>query len=298
MRVTEPVLRNLMTTTVLLTSRRASSGFWALLGALLLVGGLAPARVAAFPPALPHTVYGMIRDELGNPLAAGASIILESASGVKVFGVVSGLLEPGVNYRLSVPLDAGLTSAAYRPTALNPRAPFKIRVKIGAVTYLPIEMSHNFASIGQPGKRTLLNLTLGEDSNGDGLPDAWQRRINADLSQVAPGDDADHDGMSNLDEYLAGTYAYDPESGFVLAIVRTEDDLPVLEFTAISGRTYALHGSSDLDTWSPVQFRLATAGTDSPLITTYAAADVRRIQVQVVTPAEQPVPRFFKLVLE
>jgi hypothetical protein len=280
-----------MTTNSLLATLRG-----ALLGFLLL--GVAPAQVVAFPPALPHTVYGMVRDELGNPLAAGATIILESASGVKVFGVVSGLLEPGVNYRLSVPLDAGLTSAAYRPTALNPRAPFKIRVKIGSVSYLPIEMSRDFATLGEPGKRTLLNLTLGEDSNGDGLPDAWQRRINADLSKVAPGDDTDRDGMSNLDEYLAGTYAYDPQSGFVLDIVRSEGDVPVLEFTAINGRSYSLQGSTDLGQWVPVPFRLVGSGPESQPISTYAATDIRRIQVQVANPAGQPIPQFFKLILE
>lgn len=280
-----------MTTNSLLATLRG-----ALLGFLLL--GVAPARVVAFPPALPHTVYGMVRDELGNPLGAGATIILESASGVKVFGVVSGLLEPGVNYRLSVPLDAGLTSAAYRPTALNPRAPFKIRVKIGSVSYLPIEMSRDFAALGEPGKRTLLNLTLGEDSNGDGLPDAWQRRINADLSKVAPGDDTDRDGMSNLDEYLAGTYAYDPQSGFVLDIVRSEGDVPVLEFTAINGRSYSLQGSTDLDQWVPVPFRLLGSDSESQPISTYTATDIRRVQVLVETPPGQSIPQFFKLMLE
>lgn len=291
MRVTEPMLRIHMTTNSLMAFLRG-----ALLGSLLF--GLAPVRVFAFPPALPHTVYGMVRDELGNPLAAGATIILESASGVKVFGVVSGLLEPGVNYRLSVPLDAGLTSAAYRPTALNPRAPFKIRVKIGSASYLPIEMSRDFAALGEPGKRTLLNLTLGEDSNGDGLPDAWQRRINADLSKVGPDDDSDKDGISNLDEYLAGTYAYDPESGFLLDIVRSEEAGPVLEFTAINGRSYSLQGSTDLGQWSPVQFRLVAAGAESQPVSTYVAADIRRLQVQVATPAGQPSPQFFKLILE
>src|SRR5881398_2753507 len=88
------------------------------LAALLGVALLTPS-VSAFPPALPHTFYGMIRDELGNPLAPGASITLETSAGVKVYGMVTTLLESGVNYRLSVPLDAGLTGDAYKPTALN-----------------------------------------------------------------------------------------------------------------------------------------------------------------------------------
>lgn len=289
-----------MITPDFLNARRQVSGLRPWIEALLLCLGLAlgAARVCAYPPALPHMLYGMVRDELGNPLAAGATILLETPSGVKVYGVVSDILEPGVNYRLNVPLDAGLTSEAYRPTALNPRAPFKIRVKIGSVPYLPIEMSRDFAQIGQPGKRTRLNLTLGEDSNGDGLPDAWQRRINSDLSKVGPNDDADHDGMTNMEEYLAGTYAFDSESGFVLNIVRTQNDAPVLEFTAISGRMYTVQASSDFVIWKSVSFRMLPVAAETPELKSYSATDIRQVQVQVVTPAGESVPPFFRLKLE
>lgn len=289
-----------MITPDFLKTRPRAAGLRTLIEALLLCLGLVvgTARVCAYPPALPHTLYGMVRDELGNPLTPGATIMLETSSGVKVFGIVSGLIQPGINYQLSVPLDAGLTSEAYRPTALNPRAPFKIRVKIGSVPYLPIEMSRDFAQIGQPGKRTRLDLTLGEDSNGDGLPDAWQRRIHSDLSKVAPDQDADQDGMTNLQEYLAGTYAFDSESGFILNIVRTQDDAPVLEFTAINGRIYTVQGSSDLVTWKPVSFRLMPVATQTPELKSYTASDVRQVQVQVVTPAGESVLPFFRLKLE
>ncbi len=283
-----------MTTFASFLSRRAASWSAAILGVLLLAG--APAL--AYPPALPHTFYGMVRDEQGNPLTPGASIILETASGVKVYGVVSSLLAPGVNYRLRVPLDAGLASVAYKPTALNPQAPFKIRIKVDNATYLPIEMSRDFAQMGQPGKSTLLNLTLGEDSNGDGIPDAWQRRINSDLSQVSPDGDADNDGLTNLQEYLAGTYAFDPASGFMLNIVRFNADAPVLAFTAVAGRTYTLLGSVDLEAWSPAQFRIAGAAAESAPRDSYFAPDVRAMEVEAAIPAGQPAPRFFKVMLE
>lgn len=281
-------------------TRRAASWLSLLLGAMRLGLGLGfiEPPVHAYPPALPHTFFGMVRDEQGNPLPAGASIILETSAGTKVFGVVSGVLEPGVNYRLPVPLDAGLTSEAYKPTALNPRTPFKIKIKVGNAILLPIEMTHEFAHMGEPGKSTLLNLTLGVDSNGDGLPDAWQRRISSDLDQVKPDADSDHDGLSNLEEYLAGTYAYDTQSGFTLSILRSTGDAPVLAFTAIAGRTYTLLGSSDLTHWSPVRFRLLPADADSATLSTYTAPDVRPVQVEVVLPPEEEIPSAFKLMLE
>jgi hypothetical protein len=270
-----------------------------MLGVMMLgLGPLAP-RVSAYPPALPHAFYGLIRDELGNPLAAGASITLESASGVKVYGVVSDIFEAGVNYRLRVPLDAGLTSDLYKPTALQPAAPFKITIRMGGTVFLPIEMSHNFAHVGEPGKSTLLNLTLGEDRNGDGLPDAWQRRINADLSKVTPGGDADGDGLTNEQEYIAGTYASDPANGFSLSIVRLQNSVPVLAFTAITGRTYIILGSSDLNSdWSPVQFRLPGAAATSAPLTSYTSTGVAKLEVEVVTPPGEAAARFFKLMLE
>ena len=270
----------------------------AALAAVLLAGYCLQPPASAFPPALPHTFYGMIRDEFGNPLQAGATIVLESDAGVRVHGAVAGLVDAGVNYRLRVPLDAGLYGEAYKPTALQPRVPFKIRIKIGNTVYLPIEMSHDFANMGEPGKSTRLDLTLGVDSNGDGLPDAWQRRIHADIDSVKPDEDSDRDGLSNLQEYLAGTYAYDTQSGFTLRIVRSEGDLPVLAFTAITGRTYTVLGSTDLVTWVRMKFRSTSTSSEIPAMDSYASPDVRTMEVEVVPSADEPVPTAFKLMLE
>lgn len=279
--------------------------------AILLAFGVLVPRVGAYPPALPHTIEGMARDELGNPLVAGAVISLEADSGVKVYATVSALLAPGVNYRMTIPLDAGLTSEAYRPTALNPAAPFRMRVRLGGRSFLPIEMSMGSKFLGEPGMTTRLNLTLGEDRNGDGLPDAWQRRINSDINKVRPGDDPDRDGLTNLEEYLAGTYAMDPKSGFVLTAIRntSEGALPdasgrvseepaLLEFTVVSGRSYTVQGSPDLKSWNPVSFRLAGDPSATAPVSAYAATSVAKLQVRVVPGSDDTVYRFFKLIVE
>ena len=51
---------------------------------------------------------------------------------------------------------------------------FRLKVKIGSVTYLPIEMKLSKA-LGQAAQSTRLDLTLGEDSDNDGLPEAPER---------------------------------------------------------------------------------------------------------------------------
>src|SRR6185295_12098018 len=191
--------------------------------------------LSAYPPAPHHLFYGTVRDEYGSQLASGAVVILETSAGVQLKTTVVAGLEPGVNYQLEVPMDAGLTSDLYKPTALKPAVPFRMMVVVDGVTNLPIELHGNFALMGQPGQRTLLNLTLGEDADGDGLPDAWERLINPDISKVNPGDDVDGDGLTNLQEYLAGTYAFDPTDGFTLTISGMNNGKPLMKFLAIRG---------------------------------------------------------------
>ncbi len=263
---------------------------------LLLLGA---SGVQAFPPAPHHLIYGMARDEFGTPISAkGARIILETSAGIKVMTTIIPGLRPGVNYELAVPMDAGLTSDLYKPTALQPTVPFKIKVKIGSVIYLPIEMSGSYALLGQPGQRSLLNLTLGEDSDNDGLPDAWERLINSDLSKVTPGGDSDSDRMTNLQEYLAGTYAFDPADGFKLTITGTTNGKPRMKFLAINGRNYALLGSTDLKTWVAVGFRIPAQDAADIVRQNYQATDVRTLEIEATASVNQPAPTFFKLVLQ
>ncbi len=49
------------------------------------------------------------------------------------------------------------------------------------------------------------------DSDSDGLPDQWELQFFGNLAQ-GPNDDFDHDGASNLDEFLAHTDPTNPSS--------------------------------------------------------------------------------------
>jgi hypothetical protein len=264
------------------------------LALLLLVALAIPAF--AFPPAPHHLFYGMARDEYGSPLPDGAVVILETSAGVQLKTTVTSGLEPGVNYRLEVPMDAGLTSDLYKPTALKPYVAFQFKVVVSGVTNLPIELKGNFAQMGQPGQRTLLNLTLGEDTDGDGLPDAWERLINPDISKVNPGTDADGDGLTNLQEYLAGTYAFDPADGFTLTITGLNNGKPVMKFLAIRGHTYTLLGSDDLKTWAPVTFYIPAEGEGGLSHEDFTANDVRPVEIEA--DVSGTAPTFFKLMVQ
>jgi len=263
----------------------------------LLLLAAAPGR--AFPPAPHHLVHGMVRDEYGTPInLPGAQVILQTATGRRLKTVISSILEPGVNYRLEVPMDAGLAGTEpYNATAMRPAMPFQLVVVINGRTNLPIELRGNFSKMGQPGKRSQMDLTLGEDTDGDGLPDAWERIVDGDISKVEPGD-LRPSGLTNLQSYRAGIYPMDDSGGFQLAVSGFRDGEPLLNFLGIQGRAYSLLGSSDLSDWQPVKFRLPAEGPAAAPRSFYPATAVGPVEVQVVTAGHDPVPAFFKLTIE
>tara|TARA_Y100001934_G_scaffold281806_1_gene392864 strand:- start:691 stop:1533 length:843 start_codon:yes stop_codon:yes gene_type:complete len=265
---------------------------------ILVVFLLSPVIVDAFPPAPHHTFFGMVRDELGRPLEGEKVEVLFETSSGRLVRTSVGLGLPGINYRMRVPMDAGTTADLYNPIAMRFAMPYKIRVRVGSQVYLPIEMVGDLGKMGQPGEETLLNLTLGEDSDGDGLPDAWERALlsqGKDISDINPGDDTDGDGMSNLDEYISGNYAFDKDDGLRLDIVQKQEADVVLEFLGIQGRTYTIKGSSDLKDWSNLSFQLEGEEGNFENI---RVDKVRRYRIKVPAEAEGEEVKFFKLMVQ
>lgn len=111
-------------------------------------------------------------------------------------------------------------------------------------------------------------VTLLTDSDGDGLPDAWER-AHAGFDPANPADgarDDDGDGLSNAAEFAAGTDYLDPAS--VLKLRITTSDVIQLQFEAVSNRTYTVEFTDSL---GPPQWRrlvdvLASTNTYTELI--------------------------------
>ncbi len=230
----------------------------------------AAVRVLAFPPAPYHEVYGMVRDEKGNPLSSKASVRLLANGGQIVQGSAIQGLAPGINYSLKVPMDAGRTSQLYQPTAMLPAMPFTAQVIIGESAFVPIQVQGGARMMGTASSRTRLDLTLGIDSDGDGLPDAWEQDVidyDANdgvrgLADVNPQDDIDGDGVSNWVEYIAGTYAFYAGEAFKLEILEVVDGVTHLRFLEVAGRTYRIRSGDSLDSMSEALFSIHADGAE------------------------------------
>jgi len=115
-------------------------------------------------------------------------------------------------------------------------------------------------------------------------------------AKIGPNDDADGDGISNMNEYLAGTYAFIPDDGFRLSLIRNASSPPLLEFMVVNSRSYIVHNSTDLQTWIPIRFNVPAEAPFSTNLFIYQATDTHMLRVEPILSAGSTAPgQFFKV---
>ena len=127
-------------------------------------------------------------------------------------------------------------------------------------------------------------LTVLADTDGDGLPDAWETAHLLSPTNAADAAlDADGDGMTNWEEYIAGTDPRDATSCLKVNGVMPGAGLITVEFLAVSNRTYAVEFTDGLE--PPAWQHLADVS---------ARATNRMERVPDLAPAAQ---RFYRLTI-
>lgn len=133
------------------------------------------------------------------------------------------------------------------------------RIDLGTGEMSGFAYSANCGWIGLAGLRT--KVRAGEDADvagADGIADAWEREQlvlagrpdDLNLLGRTPGSDADGDGVSDRDEYLADTNPFSAASvpGVPEAENDTEDSM-ILRWSASPRRSYQVEATADLSGW-------------------------------------------------
>jgi hypothetical protein len=235
---------------------------------LLLVTGVA----SAFPPAPYYTLYGMVRDQVGQTVTAEGAEVILLKGGVEVgrTPITSSRLDQ--SYELNMRLDQNRSGTTfYTDKAVAAGGLFSLVVSMNGEFFYPIEVSGTLTA-GKGGERVNLDLTLGEDKDKDGLPDTWEawQLYQAglypdenglwDLSLLDKNGDFDQDGQSNLLEYIAGTFAGDATETFGLSIKEKLPQSVRFEFYGITGKVYTIESTLDMKTWTRVPFSVGAPG--------------------------------------
>jgi hypothetical protein len=196
----------------------------------------------------------------GTLLAAGQYLVLARNAaefgarypGASLRGLYTGRLDNnGENIALTTAMGAPVFAVTY-----GDAAPWPAEADDSGLSLQRLNFSQ---SVTNPVSWTAAQPTPGSglpasllDNDGDGLPDAWEATYN--LSE--PGDDADGDGFTNYQEFLAGTNPRDEDDRLqlrVLSTTLTPNGLIVAtSFAARSNKTYSLlyRNSVDSGEWT------------------------------------------------
>jgi hypothetical protein len=229
----------------------------------------------AFPPAPYYTLYGVVRDQVGQTVTAEGAEVILLKGGVEVGRTPITSSQIDRNYELNMRLDQNRSGTTfYTDKAIAASGLFSLVVSMNDALFYPLEVSGNLTA-GKGGERVKLDLTLGEDKDKDGLPDTWEawqlyqaglypdENGNWDFSLLDKNGDFDKDGQSNLLEYIAGTFAGDATETFGLTIKEKLPQSVRFEFFGITGKVYTIESTLDMKTWTRVPFAVGAPGTGS-----------------------------------
>jgi hypothetical protein len=257
----------------------------------------------AFPPAPYYTLYGLVRNQVGETLNAEGAVLILLKDGAEIGRTpINSGLYVDQNYELKISIDANLTgSSAYSEQALPAQGLFSLVVEMNDTLFYPIEVAGDLtAGIGS--ERIQLDLNLGEDLDGDGLPDIWEQWQlyqagyypedgNWPIDLITRDGDFDGDGSSNYTEYLAGTFAGDATERFELLIREKTESSVRFEFYAITSKTYTIERSVDMTTWERVPFTVDAPGIGA---SSYSATNIG-IRSAFTAPSSATTKEFYRL---
>jgi hypothetical protein len=207
-------------------------------------------------------MYGVVRNVSGGGntrLTSGTlTWVFRSAASGQTVTVATPLtnINDQFSYVLRVPCEAvpaGFTPSANTLRLATPplscdRSQVLVDGAVQATFVQPAQATLALSSQDR-GRIERVDLTVAivaVDSDGDGLPDAWEQQYLGSLA-FGPNEDPDQDGLSNLAEYKAGTNPGDPSSCFAFIDIQSDAQGGIrVEWSSVEGKAYTLQRSSDV----------------------------------------------------
>ena len=200
-----------------------------------------------------NNVPGNFNGTLGAPGSWLPAVSLSQADGqllqaaLPTSGAVVNALDPTQVYQIlnGTSMAAPHVSGALAFAARNfPTETVAQRIQRILVNATPVP-----ALAGKTITGARLNLARIVDTDNNGLPDWWELQYFNHLTGTDPAADADHDGASNLAEFLAGTAPTDPESWLCLTAQSPAGGSQItLTWPSAAGRYYRLLRGTNLVT--------------------------------------------------
>jgi len=211
------------------------------------------------------TFYGWLVDDVsvtGAQAGAGGTIVVTRNIG-------SG------SFILTGPVSA---SGSGFTTTITNAPPGDYSAQFGAVPFYntPAAQSNTLA----PGDTLTFagNYTF-PDANSNGISDLFEQQYH--LANATRTSDADHDGMTDFQEFVAGTNPTNALSVLKFVAMRATNNVATFQWSAIPGRMYQVETSSNLASWVPATDWLQASGSPMTYSLTNAGKGARSFRVQV-----------------
>jgi hypothetical protein len=252
----------------------ACARWWALFGVVWLAGG-GPTAVRGGIPEPDLVWYGRVMGVSGgNPvrLTAGTMVWrVEPLLGGAALELTTTLtnINDQFSYVLRVPCESPEPGGGVSDGVVvlsNPAVTYS-RVTV-TLNGQPVRLSGptgQFApGLADRGRIERIDLeTAGAlpDSDGDGLPDAWEQQYFGSPTGANPEEDSDGDGATNREEFLAGTNPRDPQSRFAVVNISIAPAGVFVEWSSEAGRRYRVKRATSLLV-GPAAYETLAGGID------------------------------------
>lgn len=198
----------------------------------------------------------------------------------------SGSQDPAIPLLARLELDNVLLSALDVRAAANsePRPTESISLNFDKITFIYYLPDGSSTEAGYDLKTGIPSSgTPNADSDGDGMPDDWERSYGLLVGGNDANLDADGDGFTNIQEFQLGTRPDSPTSFFKaeLSPVSATPGSYRLTWNSVAGKAYVIEWSPDLVTpFAPLRTVTATASSTTETVAHSGAIGFFRVRPQ------------------